>query len=71
MIILRRSKKGVPHIIVDIGKEKFSICYFGKSNLYRVFKYDGIENTKVGDIPLDKGQEVNFGEWISKNYKSN
>ena len=33
----RRSKKGVPHIVVVTDTNTFSVCYFGKSKVFRVF----------------------------------
>ncbi len=33
----RESRRGVPHIVVITGYETFSVCYFGKTQTYRVF----------------------------------
>jgi len=33
----RVSRRGVPHVIVDTEYQTFSVCWFGKSQIYRVF----------------------------------
>lgn len=33
----RWSRRGVPHILVTTTGETFSVCYFGKDRIYRVF----------------------------------
>lgn len=33
----RVSRKGVPHVIADTGYRTFSVCWFGKSQIFRVF----------------------------------
>ncbi len=53
-VMCRRSNSGVPHFLVVYEGIEFSVCYFGKTNLYRIFLY-GTENKKLGDFPLDCG----------------
>ena len=33
----RTSRKGVPHVVVDTEYQTFSVCWFGKSQIYKVF----------------------------------
>jgi len=33
----RTSRKGVPHVVVDTLYQTFSICWFSKSQIFRVF----------------------------------
>ena len=57
----RISKKGVPHTLIEYRGHTFSVCYFGKSNIYRIFLYDDYqENSKLLDIELSKGGSFNI-----------
>jgi len=49
-----RSAKGVPHTLYDYRGLTFSVVYFGKSNMYRIFQH-GQDNSKLLDIPLGTG----------------
>jgi len=33
----RTSRKGVPHVVVDTPHQTFSVCWFSKSRIFRVF----------------------------------
>ncbi len=33
----RTSRKGVPHVVVDAEYQTFSVCWFSKSQIFRVF----------------------------------
>ena len=33
----RWSRRKVPHVVLQLGSKTYSICYFGKDGLYRVF----------------------------------
>ncbi len=33
----RESRKGVPHVVVDAEYQTFSVCWFSKSQIFRVF----------------------------------
>lgn len=61
-IIFRVSNKGVPHVLITHRGYTFSICYFGKSNLYRIFLYGtGYDNNhKLLDIEMQKGDSFNI-----------
>jgi len=64
----RVSGRGVPHIVVTMGKIKYSVCYFATNNLWRIFypwgTY-GIEQTKI----TIKGSEkvIGFFNMLNEN----
>lgn len=60
-ILLRRSKRGVPHTVVTYKGRDFSVCYFGKGKFYRIFEWAGYDNTKLLDVPLSEGGSFNLG----------
>lgn len=58
---MRLSKKGVPHTIYAYKDHLFSVCYFGKGKMYRIFEYNpGGEQKKLLDVGLDKGGVINL-----------
>lgn len=46
-------------MIVEHGGYTFSVCYFGKTNLYRIFLSED-ENKKLLDVPLSEGGSFNL-----------
>ena len=46
-VVYRVSDRGVPHVVIGIGDTKYSICYFVKSETFRIFfPYPATEQTK-------------------------
>lgn len=47
-VVFRRSWRGVPHVVVTTGVSTFSVCYFRKARVYRVFSpYPSAAQVKV------------------------
>lgn len=57
-IRLRRSKRGVPHTVFETSVGSFSVCYFGKTNTYRIFNWETQE--RILDVALEKQDEFDF-----------
>lgn len=68
-ITMRRSNNGVPHMLVVFEDITFSVCYFGKQNLYRIFLYGyGPDNRHLEDIPVGLGGAFNL-EFVLRGIK--
>lgn len=46
----RVSRRGVPHVLITRGGVTYSVCYFKRSNLYRVFYPYGSSNQERRDF---------------------
>ncbi len=57
-ILLRRSRRGVPHMLVTYKGITFSVCYFGKGEFYRIFLAN--TDTKLQDFQLAEGGSFNL-----------
>lgn len=55
-IIYRRSENGVPHILVSIEGRVFSVCYFGRDQIVKIWDYPTQE--QIGVWPLGAKDEV-------------
>ena len=62
-IKFRRSKQGVPHILITEEGITYSICYMGKGEFWRVWEYGS--QKRIKDIYLPKGGLVDFKEMIN------
>lgn len=59
---VRISNHGVPHLIIDIDNVKYSACYFGRSNIYRVWEWE--TQKKIGDISIKRKEIFNLEDKI-------
>jgi len=62
-IKFRLSMRGVPHTLVEVDGITYSICFFGKTKLYRVWRYDN-QNELLFDIALENGKHVSFEDEV-------
>lgn len=65
-IVIRVSKGGVPHTIYHYKGKSFSVCYFGKTNNYRIFDWMSDDNKKLADIIVKPGNAINLIEEFDK-----
>lgn len=64
---LRRSQRGVPHTVYTIDGVDYSVQYFGKSQVYAVFKdYATRRNHRLFTIAVKEGDTINLLDEIKK-----